>query len=78
MHEKFCVHIKVQYVPEMFKCFRVFPLLARDISGGYLVNRVVLCVRKFFPPDITGRLTNLPCTLEVESDCAKHGFAERK
>jgi hypothetical protein len=49
MHEEFCVHIKVLSVPEMFKCFRVFPLLERDISGGYLVNRVVLCVRKFSP-----------------------------
>jgi len=78
MHEKFCVLIKVLYVPEMFNCFRVFALLERGISGGYLVNRVVLCVRKFSPPDITGCLTNLPCTLEVESDCAKHGFAKSK
>src|ERR1700722_1150973 len=78
MHEKFCVPIKVLYVLEMFKCVRVFPTLQREVSGRYLVNRVILCVRKFSLPYIASCLTDLPRTLEVESNCAKHGFAERK
>jgi len=31
MHKKFCVDVKILYVPEMFKRFRVFPFMERHI-----------------------------------------------
>src|SRR6266403_2539129 len=77
MQEKFCGHLKVLYVPEMFKCLRVFPFMERHVSSGDLVNCVVLSVW-ILSPRITARLTNSPCTLEVESQGAKPCFAEGK
>src|SRR6266403_2673287 len=77
MQEKFCGHLKVLYVLEMFKCLRVFPFMERHVSSGDLVNRVVLSVW-ILSPRITARLTNSPCTLEVESQGAKPCFAEGK
>src|SRR6267154_6285187 len=77
MHEKFCAHLKVLYALEMFERLRVFPLMERYISGGHLVNRVVLSVR-ILSPRVTARLANSPCTLKVESQCAKPCFAESK
>jgi len=34
MHEKFCAHLKVLYVLEMFERFESIPLMERHVSGG--------------------------------------------
>jgi len=49
----------------MFKRSEYFPCWSANISGGYLVNRVVL-VRRETLPGITV-LGTFACTLEVES-----------
>src|SRR5438477_7116882 len=77
MKEKFCVDVKVLYVPEMFKRLRVSAFVEREISCGHLINRVGLFVW-ILSCRITARFTNSPCTLEVEGQDAKPCFAETK
>jgi hypothetical protein len=77
MQEKFCGHLRIAYLPEMFDCLAVFSVIEIHLSSGNLANGLrlsgrILCCR------LTDRFASSPRTLEVESQRAKLGFAEAK